>query len=86
VRRRCALPLRRSPHDSNHDDEAAALDTMARLYGPPGPPTPDRVAELAEPWRPFRTWAAVLIRAAASRLPAEVGAGFGAEVGAGVRP
>jgi DNA-3-methyladenine glycosylase II len=41
---------------------------MAKLYGLPGPPGPDEVARLAEPWRPFRTWAAVLIRAASSRL------------------
>jgi DNA-3-methyladenine glycosylase II len=50
-------------------NEATALDAVARLYGLPGPPGPDEVARLAEPWRPFRTWAAVLIRAASSRLP-----------------
>lgn len=51
-------------------NEATALDAMARLYGLPGPPTPTQVAKLAERWRPFRTWAAVLLRAATSRLPA----------------
>jgi DNA-3-methyladenine glycosylase II len=50
-------------------NEATALDTMAELYHLPGPPGPDEVARIAEPCRPFRTWAAVLIRAAASRLP-----------------
>lgn len=50
-------------------NEAVALDTMADLYGLDGPPSPAELARLAEPWRPFRTWATVLIRAAASRLP-----------------
>jgi DNA-3-methyladenine glycosylase II len=50
-------------------NEATALDTMAELYGLAAPPGPAEVARLAEPWRPFRTWAAVLLRAAASRLP-----------------
>lgn len=50
-------------------NEAIALDTMAELYGLDGPPSPAELDRLAEPWRPFRTWATVLIRAAASRLP-----------------
>jgi DNA-3-methyladenine glycosylase II len=50
-------------------NEAIALDTMAGLYGLDGPPSPAELDRLAEPWRPFRTWAAVLIRAAGSRLP-----------------
>jgi DNA-3-methyladenine glycosylase II len=50
-------------------NEAIALDTIADLYHLPGPPSTGELARLAEPWRPFRTWAAVLIRAAASRLP-----------------
>lgn len=49
-------------------NEATALDAMTRLYGLDGPPSPAEVAELAEAWRPFRTWAAVLIRAAADRV------------------
>lgn len=51
-------------------NEATALDNIARLYGLPGPPGPAEVAELAQAWRPFRTWAAVLLRAATARLPA----------------
>ncbi len=50
-------------------NEAIALDTMAQLYGLSGPPGAAELARLAELWRPFRTWAVVLIRAAASRLP-----------------
>lgn len=49
-------------------NEATALDAMARLYGLDGPPAPAEVARLAEAWRPFRTWAAVLVRAAAHRV------------------
>jgi DNA-3-methyladenine glycosylase II len=56
-------------------NEATALGTMASLYGSDGPPGPDELERLAEPWRPFRTWAAVLIRAAGNRLPARVSAG-----------
>lgn len=48
--------------------EATALDAMTRLYDLPGPPSPAEVTELAEPWRPFRTWAAVLLRAVAGRV------------------
>jgi DNA-3-methyladenine glycosylase II len=51
-------------------NEATALDAVTRLYGLPAPPSPARVAEIAEAWRPFRTWAAVLLRAAAPRLEA----------------
>jgi DNA-3-methyladenine glycosylase II len=50
--------------------EPNLLATVARLYRLPAPPGPDQLTVLAEPWRPFRTWAAVLIRAAADRLPA----------------
>lgn len=43
-------------------------DYVARFYGTgPGPVTPGDLARIAEPWRPFRTWAAVLIRAAGDR-------------------
>jgi DNA-3-methyladenine glycosylase II len=39
----------------------------ARYYGLPEPLGAEAFAELAERWRPFRTWAAVLIRLAGSR-------------------
>ena len=47
---------------------ARTLALAARLYHLPAPPDQERVRALAEPWRPFRTWAVVLIRAAASRV------------------
>ncbi|HET7901642.1 MAG TPA: hypothetical protein VFL59_10675 [Candidatus Nanopelagicales bacterium] len=50
-------------------DEPMLLDLVAKLYGLAGPPSPDAFAEIAEPWRPFRTWVSVLIRAATRRLP-----------------
>ncbi|HTT52060.1 MAG TPA: hypothetical protein VMH35_11725 [Streptosporangiaceae bacterium] len=37
-----------------------------QLYGLPAEPDEAGLRALAEPWRPFRTWAAVLIRAAAA--------------------
>jgi DNA-3-methyladenine glycosylase II len=48
--------------------EPRVLALAAELYGLPGPPAEPEFRALAEPWRPFRTWAAVLIRAAARRL------------------
>jgi DNA-3-methyladenine glycosylase II len=39
----------------------------ARYYGLPEPLGADAFADLAERWRPFRTWAAVLIRLAGTR-------------------
>jgi DNA-3-methyladenine glycosylase II len=48
--------------------EPKLLDLVARLYGLPAPPSPDQLAALAEPWRPMRTWVAVLIRAAGPRV------------------
>jgi len=51
--------------------EPKALALAARLYGLEEPVEADRIARLAEPWRPLRTWAVVLIRAAGPRLLAE---------------
>lgn len=51
-------------------NEATAVAAIRDLYGFAAPPTPEQIAELAETWRPFRTWAAVLLRAAAPRLAA----------------
>jgi DNA-3-methyladenine glycosylase II len=48
--------------------EPRVLALTARLYGLPGPPAEAEFRSLAEAWRPFRTWAAVLIRAAARRV------------------
>ena len=49
-------------------EEQKALALAGEAYGLGAPATPDQFAEIAEAWRPFRTWAAVLLRAAASRL------------------
>ena len=49
-------------------DEAKALALVGELYGLGGPATAEQLTAIAEAWRPFRTWAVVLIRAAASRL------------------
>jgi DNA-3-methyladenine glycosylase II len=43
-------------------------DYISHFYGTgPGPASPEDLARIAENWRPFRTWAAVLIRAAGDR-------------------
>ncbi len=48
--------------------EPRVLDLAGRLYSLAGPATPEQLRRLAEPWRPFRTWAAVLIRAVTARV------------------
>ena len=48
--------------------EPQALALAARLYDLEEPVTTDAFAEIAEAWRPLRTWAVVLIRAAGPRL------------------
>jgi DNA-3-methyladenine glycosylase II len=50
------------------EDEPRLLALVARLYQLAKPPEPGELAALAEAWKPFRTWAAVLIRAAARRV------------------
>jgi DNA-3-methyladenine glycosylase II len=47
--------------------ERKGLAHAARFYGLNGPPDPEEFAALAERWRPFRTWAMVLIRLAGER-------------------
>jgi DNA-3-methyladenine glycosylase II len=49
-------------------NEPRLLALVARLYGLAAPPAPAQLHQIAEAWRPLRTWAAVLIRAATSRL------------------
>jgi DNA-3-methyladenine glycosylase II len=47
--------------------EPRVLACAARYYTLDAPPSPERFAELAQPWRPFRTWATVLLRYAGER-------------------
>jgi DNA-3-methyladenine glycosylase II len=46
------------------DTEPRLLALLRDLYGLEAEPTPGQVVEIAEAWRPRRTWAAVLVRAA----------------------
>ena len=55
-------------------DEPMLLELMALHYRIDGPVTRDQVTDIAEAWRPYRTWASVLIRAASARIGV-VGAG-----------
>jgi DNA-3-methyladenine glycosylase II len=42
---------------------------VAHFYGTgPGPASPAQIERLAQAWRPYRTWAAVLIRVAGDRM------------------
>ncbi|MDQ2783230.1 MAG: hypothetical protein M3Y26_11960, partial [Actinomycetota bacterium] len=60
-------------------EEARSRATVHELYGIEQPMTDDEYVAFAERWKPFRTWAVVLIRAAASRLRdrGAVGTGHG---------
>jgi DNA-3-methyladenine glycosylase II len=50
--------------------EPKVLGHTARFYDLPSPPTIERFTEMAEAWRPFRTWVTVLIRLAGDRAKA----------------
>jgi DNA-3-methyladenine glycosylase II len=58
-------------------DEPMLLELVGLHYRVDGPVGRDLFEEIAEPWRPYRTWTSVLVRAASSRLGV-VGAGRGA--------
>jgi DNA-3-methyladenine glycosylase II len=49
-------------------NEPKALAMTRQLYGLAAPVDSARFTELAQAWRPFRTWATVLIRAAGNRI------------------
>ena len=65
-------------------NEPRSLDLAGRLYQLGGPPSEAEFGKLAQPWRPLRTWAVVLIRGAAGRLLGDGDAGQ-AGAPAGVR-
>jgi DNA-3-methyladenine glycosylase II len=48
-------------------EEPRTQKAAAHYYGLDRPPTPEEFERLAEPWRPFRTWAAVLLQLAGRR-------------------
>ncbi len=47
--------------------EPRLMKRVAQLYGLAAPPAIEQFTAIAEPWRPFRTWATVLIRLAGDR-------------------
>lgn len=49
-------------------DEPLARDLVTRLYRLDHPCEPADLEQIAEAWRPYRTWATVLIRAAGHRI------------------
>jgi DNA-3-methyladenine glycosylase II len=53
--------------------EPRVLSHAARFYGPDSTPSLEWLTQIAEPWRPFRTWCTVLIRLAGDRAAAEAG-------------
>jgi DNA-3-methyladenine glycosylase II len=60
--------VRASGHaDLLPEGERRVLAAAAHHYGLDQPPSPERFAELAQAWRPFRTWASMLLRYAVDR-------------------
>jgi DNA-3-methyladenine glycosylase II len=55
-------------------NEPRALDLAGQLYQLDSPPSEAEFRTLAQPWKPMRTWAVVLIRAAAPRVLGGAGA------------
>lgn len=49
-------------------DEPMLLELVGLHYRVDGPVTRAAFEQIAEPWRPYRTWTSVLIRAASSRI------------------
>ncbi len=49
-------------------NEPKALELVRELYGLNGVPSPKEFEAIAEAWRPWRTWATVLLRAAGPRV------------------
>jgi DNA-3-methyladenine glycosylase II len=54
-------------------NEPRVLDLAGRLYQLDVPPSAAEFRTLAQPWKPLRTWAVVLIRAAAPRVLGDAG-------------
>jgi DNA-3-methyladenine glycosylase II len=50
------------------ENEPKALALAGRLYGLGHDATAEEMREIAEQWRPYRTWATVLLRAAGPRI------------------
>ncbi|MDT4959160.1 MAG: DNA-3-methyladenine glycosylase [Pseudonocardiales bacterium] len=48
-------------------NEPKALEVVRQLYDLSGPPTQQEFEAIAEKWRPWRTWATVLLRSVGSR-------------------
>jgi DNA-3-methyladenine glycosylase II len=60
--------VRASGHaDLLPEGERRLLAAVARFYGFDQPPSPERFSAIAEAWRPFRTWASVLLRYAGAQ-------------------
>ncbi|MEP7020837.1 MAG: DNA-3-methyladenine glycosylase 2 family protein [Pseudonocardiales bacterium] len=49
-------------------DEPKALEIARRLYDLPATPTAREFEVIAQPWKPWRTWATVLLRSAGNRV------------------
>ncbi|PZS35962.1 MAG: Fe-S cluster assembly protein HesB [Pseudonocardiales bacterium] len=52
-------------------NEPKALEIARRLYDLPATPTARQFEAIAQPWKPWRTWATVLLRSAGNRILAE---------------
>ena len=53
--------------DALNANDPTALRCLAHFYGLQHDPSPDEYRGIAEAWRPFRSWGAVLLRQAGYR-------------------
>jgi DNA-3-methyladenine glycosylase II len=54
--------------DVRTETEPRLASYVQHLYGLDGPPSPTELEQITDRWRPFRTWATVLVRVAGDRL------------------
>ena len=54
-------------------EEGRSREAIRELYGLDHELSDAELAQISETWRPFRTWATVMIRALSGRMPASVG-------------
>ena len=54
-------------------EEGRSRAAIQRIYGIDHELSDEEFAQIAETWRPFRTWVTVMLRALSDRIPASVG-------------
>jgi DNA-3-methyladenine glycosylase II len=61
------IVVRSTGHSDALAGEGRTLAAIEHFYGLDAPPSDQDLLQIAEPWRPFRTWAGVLLHSAGRR-------------------